>query len=108
MHTPTAAACKAGLVALLLSVAVSFWGGTAAAAVSHAMQPLSPALATEAPAAPTEEANLPLYIGNKNSKKFHYPSCSSVTQMKDANKVELHGRDEAIREGYDPCGRCHP
>lgn len=95
------------MVALLLAVAISFWGGTTAASVSHTALPLSPALSTEAPAA-TEEAELPLYIGNKSSKKFHDPSCSSVGQMKDANKVELHGRDEAIRQGYDPCGRCKP
>jgi len=100
------AAIKPWMVALLL--AVSFWGTTTAASISQTVQPLSPALSVTAPAAPMEEANLPLYIGNKNSKKFHDPSCSSVTQMKDANKVELHGRDEAIRQGYDPCGRCKP
>ncbi len=108
MNTTGSAASKPWTVALLLAVAISFWGGTTTASVSQTVQPLSPALSVVASAAPTEEANLPLYIGNKNSKKFHYPSCSSVKQMKDANKVELHGRDEAIREGYDPCGRCHP
>lgn len=49
------------------------------------------------------------YILNTNTKKFHYPSCSSVSQMKDKNKREFTGsRDEAIAQGYSPCGRCHP
>ncbi len=49
------------------------------------------------------------YIGNKNTKKFHYPDCSSVDQMKDSNKVYLTGtRDQAIQQGYDSCGRCCP
>ena len=49
------------------------------------------------------------YIGNKNTMKFHYPSCSSVDQMKDSNKVYLTGtREQVIRQGYDSCGRCCP
>ena len=49
------------------------------------------------------------YIGNKKSKKFHKPSCSSVKQMNESNKVYLNcTREEAIAKGYDPCGRCHP
>lgn len=49
------------------------------------------------------------YIGNKNTKKFHYPYCSSVDDMKEKNKVPLYcSRDEAIAKGYSPCGRCHP
>ncbi len=49
------------------------------------------------------------YIANKNTKKFHYPSCSSVSDMKEKNKRPLKcTRDEAISQGYDPCGRCNP
>lgn len=49
------------------------------------------------------------YILNTNTKKFHYPSCSSVDQMSDKNRQEFTGtRDEIIAMGYDPCGRCHP
>ena len=47
------------------------------------------------------------YIGNSNTKKFHYPECGAVSQMKEKNKVYLNcTRDEAIRDGYTPCGRC--
>lgn len=49
------------------------------------------------------------YILNTNTKKFHYPSCSSVKQMKDKNKKKVTGsRDEIIKMGYDPCKRCNP
>ena len=47
------------------------------------------------------------YIGNKNSKKLHYPDCGSVKQMKDTNKVYLNcTRDQALAQGYDPCKNC--
>lgn len=49
------------------------------------------------------------YIGNRNTKKFHYPECSSVGQMKEKNKVYLNcTRDEAIADGYESCKRCNP
>ena len=49
------------------------------------------------------------YIANKNTKKFHYPTCSSVGQMKESNKKYLNcTRDQAMQQGYDPCGRCCP
>jgi len=49
------------------------------------------------------------YIGNKNTKKFHYPYCRSVSDIKEKNKVLLYGsRDDAIAQGYSPCGKCHP
>ena len=49
------------------------------------------------------------YILNKNTKKFHYPYCSSVRDMKETNKQEYSGsRDELIERGYSPCGRCKP
>lgn len=49
------------------------------------------------------------YILNTNTKKFHYPGCSSVGQMKESNKLPYTGtRDEVIAQGYDPCKRCNP
>lgn len=48
------------------------------------------------------------YIGNKNTKKLHYPSCSSVSDMKSKNKIEFSSRDKAINKGYVPCKRCNP
>lgn len=49
------------------------------------------------------------YILNKNTKKFHYPSCSSVQRMEKHNMELFDGeRDEIIDMGYEPCGRCNP
>lgn len=49
------------------------------------------------------------YILNTNTKKFHYPSCSSVDQMKESNKKVYTGsREDIINQGYVPCKRCNP
>ena len=49
------------------------------------------------------------YIANKNTKKFHYPSCNSVSKMKEKNKWYFNGsRDELIGQGYKPCKNCNP
>ncbi|MBO8159597.1 thermonuclease family protein [Thermosyntropha sp.] len=49
-----------------------------------------------------------VYIGNKNSKKFHLPSCEGVAKMKEENKVQFESRDEAVDAGYAPCSLCNP
>ena len=48
------------------------------------------------------------YCGNKNSGVFHEENCSSVSKMKEENKAYFSSRDEAISNGYTPCGRCKP
>lgn len=49
------------------------------------------------------------YVLNTNTKKFHLPTCDSVTEMKDKNKKEVEGsREDIINDGYSPCGRCNP
>lgn len=49
------------------------------------------------------------YILNTNTKKFHLPTCSSVTKIKDSNKEEYTGsRDDVINRGYEPCKKCNP
>ena len=48
------------------------------------------------------------YIANRNTKKFHVPDCSSVSDMKEKNKVLYSSRDEVIADGYVPCKRCNP
>ncbi len=46
------------------------------------------------------------YIGNKNSKKFHLPTCKNLPAEK--NRVYISSRQEAIDNGFSPCGNCHP
>ncbi|WP_026657779.1 DNA/RNA non-specific endonuclease [Butyrivibrio sp. AC2005] len=49
------------------------------------------------------------YIANRNTKKFHYQTCSSVSEMKEKNKLYYNGtREELIEQGYAPCKRCNP
>ena len=44
------------------------------------------------------------YIGNKNSKKFHLPTCNGLPA--ENNQVIFDNYNEAIAEGYAPCGNC--
>ena len=49
------------------------------------------------------------YVLNTNTKKFHKPDCTSVSQMKEKNKKYFSGtREEVISQGYEPCGNCKP
>lgn len=49
------------------------------------------------------------YILNTNSKKFHYPSCSSVNNMSSKNRKEYTGSRKNLSEnGYSPCKICNP
>ncbi len=44
------------------------------------------------------------YIGNLNTKMYHLPTCSSLP--KEDNRIYFTTSDEAIEDGYAPCGRC--
>lgn len=48
------------------------------------------------------------YVLNTNTMKIHYADCSSVKKMKDENKAYTNDYDQAIADGYKPCGNCHP
>ena len=49
------------------------------------------------------------YVLNKNTKKFHYPYCSSVSRMKVKNRWDYWGsREEILSMGYVPCKICNP
>lgn len=46
------------------------------------------------------------YIGNKNSRVFHRPSCRNLPFKK--NQVIFKTRDAAVNAGYRACGNCNP
>ncbi|MBO4910159.1 MAG: DNA/RNA non-specific endonuclease [Lachnospiraceae bacterium] len=47
------------------------------------------------------------YILNTNSMKIHLPTCSSVNDIADKNRLEYKGTiEDLIKMGYKPCGRC--
>ena len=56
-----------------------------------------------------QESRQTTYVLNTNTMKFHYPTCSSVDDMKEKNKQIYTGsREEVINMGYVPCKRCNP
>lgn len=46
------------------------------------------------------------YIGNVRTHKFHRPDCGTLPAEK--NRVTLDTREQALSEGYSPCGNCRP
>ncbi len=55
---------------------------------------------------PESDSDGTKYIGNKNTKKFHLPSCHTLPAPK--NQVYFSSRDYAIAKGYEPCKNCDP
>lgn len=71
-------------------------------------QQTEPPKQNEQPNSPVQNVES-TYILNTSTKKFHYPSCSSVKQMSEKNKRTYTGsRDDLISQGYDPCKKCNP
>ncbi len=46
------------------------------------------------------------YVGNKNSKKFHTQYCKYISSISDKNLHTFETEDDALNEGYSPCGHC--
>lgn len=46
------------------------------------------------------------YIGNKQTKIFHTPSCYPLPKEK--NRIYFSTRDEAVKNNYSPCENCNP
>ena len=46
------------------------------------------------------------YIGNANTLRFHRPHCTGLPA--EHNRVMLKTRDEAVSQGFQPCGICKP
>lgn len=64
---------------------------------------------TRGMAADTETSQEISYVCNTHTKKFHYPDCRSVNQIKEKNRMDTSlSREELIAEGYAPCGNCRP
>jgi len=53
-----------------------------------------------------EPADAGEYIGNKNSKKFHLPTCKNLPAEK--NRIYFDSRQAAVDAGQSPCGNCNP
>ena len=65
--------------------------------------------ATTQPPTEQETTSAGTYVLNTNTKRFHYPDCPSITDIKEKNKqVFVGSRDEVVAQGYLPCQRCNP
>ena len=48
------------------------------------------------------------YLANTKSGKFHYADCRTIKHPDAPHFVPYSSRDEAIADGYEPCGVCEP
>ena len=48
------------------------------------------------------------YIGNSNTRKYHYANCPSVGEMWAEHQVPLKSCEEAVQKGFKACRRCRP
>jgi hypothetical protein len=57
----------------------------------------------------TKSAQAPikgLYVGSKNSNKYHLPTCPGALKIAKANQIWFASKSEAERAGYSPAGNC--
>lgn len=47
-------------------------------------------------------------MASKNSKVFHKPGCEAAAKISAKNVVEYASREDAIRDGKQPCQECKP
>ena len=47
-----------------------------------------------------------LYVGSKNSNKYHLPDCPGALRIKEENKIWFSSREEAEDLGYTPASNC--
>lgn len=48
------------------------------------------------------------YVLNTNSMKFHYANCRYASKISPENYRTCSSREEAIAQGFIPCGVCNP
>lgn len=59
-------------------------------------------------APPSSSTSKYAYIGNSNTKKFHYSWCTWAKKIAPSHKVYFKTREEAVSAGYVPCKVCKP
>ena len=50
----------------------------------------------------------PYYVGNRQSLRFHRPSCPYGKKMSKSNRVIFKSRSDACKEGFCRCKKCLP
>lgn len=59
-------------------------------------------------APPPPNSSMSVYVGDKESKVFHYTGCAQAALIDPANKVNLPSRTIAGAHEYIPCEKCRP
>ena len=60
------------------------------------------------PAAPPPEKSKAIYVGSKNSNKYHNPNCVWAKKILARNVVTFSSKEDAVKKGYVPCKVCKP
>ncbi len=68
----------------------------------------SPPSASASKSAPAPASTATVFIGSKNSKKFHRPACRWAESIKEDNRVTFATAAAAISAGREPCSTCEP
>ena len=85
-------------------VTIDYATGLSALSGEEVPQASAPAQTTSG-----SEAEQGTYVLNTSSMKFHFPDCSGVASMSDANRQDYTGsRQDLMDQGYAPCGICKP
>lgn len=61
---------------------------------------------TAVASASTTETGEAMYVGSKNSDKYHLLWCSGAKRISEANKVFFKSKEEAELAGYKPAANC--
>lgn len=48
------------------------------------------------------------YVGNRNSKVFHLPTCGALGRTSPTSKIEIPNERVATANGFRPCRTCNP
>lgn len=49
-----------------------------------------------------------IFIGNKQTKVFHFTTCRHAQNISNYDRIGFHNQDEALDLGYHACGTCQP
>ena len=101
------------IVIIVLASIAGLFVGLSNSGSKPSTSPTTPPASTTAPnttATPSTStpAEATTFIGNENSKIFHFPTCHLISELKSSNKVVFQSYQEAISQGYKPCAVCKP
>ena len=60
------------------------------------------------PAAESPSPANGIFVASKVGEKYHTKDCEYAGKIKDENLITFATAEEAVANGYEPCGVCHP